>query len=86
MIDDICATTGGSLSLSGAYFFLYVVAFDNKNQSLHLCYGFCSMQFIEKAPEDVVRGVQEKAAEAEEKINLTKNRLAFLQSTVLVTK
>ncbi|XP_031257915.1 valine--tRNA ligase, chloroplastic/mitochondrial 2 isoform X1 [Pistacia vera] len=45
-----------------------------------------SPKFIEKAPEDVVRGVQEKAAEAEEKINLTKNRLAFLQSTVLVTK
>ncbi|KAJ0100411.1 hypothetical protein Patl1_21251 [Pistacia atlantica] len=44
-----------------------------------------SPKFIEKAPEDVVRGVQEKAAEAEEKINLTKNRLAFLQSTVLTT-
>ncbi|XP_044506522.1 valine--tRNA ligase, chloroplastic/mitochondrial 2 isoform X2 [Mangifera indica] len=42
-----------------------------------------SSKFIEKAPEDVVRGVQEKAAEAEEKINLTKNRLEFLQSTVL---
>ncbi|KAH9739041.1 Valine--tRNA ligase 2 [Citrus sinensis] len=45
-----------------------------------------SSKFVEKAPEDVVRGVQEKAAEAEEKINLTKNRLAFLRSTVMVTK
>lgn len=63
-------------SLAGACFFLYVMAFEL----------FCSVQFIEKAPEDVVRGVQEKAAEAEEKINLTKNRLEFLQSTVLVTK
>lgn len=47
---------------------------------------FSPLQFAEKAPEDVVRGVQEKAAEAEEKINLTKNRLAFLRSTVMVTK
>lgn len=47
---------------------------------------FSPLQFLEKAPEDVVRGVQEKAAEAEEKINLTKNRLAFLRSTVMVTK
>ncbi|TYI53382.1 hypothetical protein E1A91_D11G000100v1, partial [Gossypium mustelinum] len=28
-------------------------------------YNMCSLQFIEKAPKDVVRGVQEKAAEAE---------------------
>nr|XP_012466240.1 unnamed protein product [Gossypium raimondii] len=28
-------------------------------------YNMCSRQFIEKAPKDVVRGVQEKAAEAE---------------------
>ncbi|RDX63246.1 Valine--tRNA ligase, chloroplastic/mitochondrial 2, partial [Mucuna pruriens] len=39
-----------------------------------------SPQFVEKAPEDVVSGVREKAAEAEEKINLTKKRLAFLNS------
>ncbi|KAK3218446.1 hypothetical protein Dsin_012416 [Dipteronia sinensis] len=44
-----------------------------------------SPNFVEKAPEDIVRGVREKAAEAEEKINLTKNRLDFLISTVLVT-
>lgn len=44
------------------------------------------VQFVEKAPEDIVRGVREKAAEAEEKINLTKNRLDFLKSTVLVSK
>ncbi|KAM7515840.1 hypothetical protein LguiA_005423 [Lonicera macranthoides] len=43
-----------------------------------------SPKFVEKAPEDVVRGVREKAAEAEEKLTLTKNRLAFLQSTVMV--
>ena len=46
----------------------------------------CSLQFVEKAPEDVVHGVQEKAAEAEEKIILTKNRLALLKSSVLVTE
>ncbi|GLT57636.1 hypothetical protein SLA2020_305940 [Shorea laevis] len=45
-----------------------------------------SPRFIEKALEDIVCGVQEKAAEAEEKINLTKNHLAFLKSTVLVSK
>ena len=45
----------------------------------------CFLQFVEKAPEDVVRGVREKAAEAEEKINLTKNRLDFLKSNVLVS-
>nr|XP_011469479.1 PREDICTED: valine--tRNA ligase, mitochondrial isoform X2 [Fragaria vesca subsp. vesca] len=44
-----------------------------------------SPKFKEKAPEDIVRGVQEKAAEAEEKIALTKNRLALLESTALVT-
>ncbi|KAL6124843.1 hypothetical protein ACLB2K_077352 [Fragaria x ananassa] len=44
-----------------------------------------SPKFKEKAPEDIVRGVQEKAAEAEEKITLTKNRLALLESTALVT-
>ncbi|KAG8388117.1 hypothetical protein BUALT_Bualt02G0092400 [Buddleja alternifolia] len=44
-----------------------------------------SPSFVEKAPKDVVRGVQEKAAEAEEKLILTRNRLAFLQSTVLVS-
>ncbi|XP_038686253.1 valine--tRNA ligase, chloroplastic/mitochondrial 2 isoform X2 [Tripterygium wilfordii] len=46
----------------------------------------CSSQFVDKAPEDVVRGVREKAAETEEKIILTKNRLAFLKSTVPVPK
>ncbi|KAH8511350.1 hypothetical protein H0E87_008784 [Populus deltoides] len=45
-----------------------------------------SPKFVEKAPEDVVHGVREKAAEAEEKINLTKNRLAFLKSSVLVSQ
>ncbi|OIW03276.1 hypothetical protein TanjilG_09923 [Lupinus angustifolius] len=45
-----------------------------------------SPKFVEKAPEDVVRGVREKAAEAEEKITLTKNRLEFLKSNVLVSK
>lgn len=44
------------------------------------------MQFVEKAPEDIVRGVREKAEEVKEKIVLTKNRLAFLQSTVLVSE
>ncbi|CAN1227724.1 Valine--tRNA ligase, chloroplastic/mitochondrial 2 [Linum perenne] len=44
-----------------------------------------SSKFVEKAPEDVVRGVREKAAEAEEKINLTKNRLDFLRSSVLIS-
>ncbi|OVA06796.1 Aminoacyl-tRNA synthetase [Macleaya cordata] len=43
-----------------------------------------SPKFVEKAPEEIVRGVKEKAAEAEEKISLTKNRLSLLQSTVLV--
>ncbi|RCV09591.1 hypothetical protein SETIT_2G041900v2 [Setaria italica] len=41
-----------------------------------------SQSFVEKAPEEIVRGVREKASEAEEKISLTKTRLAFLQSTV----
>ncbi|XP_021296773.1 LOW QUALITY PROTEIN: valine--tRNA ligase, chloroplastic/mitochondrial 2 [Herrania umbratica] len=45
-----------------------------------------SPKFIEKAPADIVLGVQQKAAEAEEKINLTKNRLDFLKSTVLVSQ
>ncbi|GJR19380.1 valine--tRNA ligase, chloroplastic/mitochondrial 2 isoform X1 [Tanacetum coccineum] len=43
-----------------------------------------SRNFVEKAPADVVRGVREKAAEAEEKLNLTETRLSFLQSTVTV--
>ncbi|KAK9154632.1 hypothetical protein Sjap_002112 [Stephania japonica] len=41
-----------------------------------------SSKFVEKAPEEVVRGVREKAAEAEEKLTLTKNRLALLQATI----
>ncbi|KAL2897423.1 Valine--tRNA ligase chloroplastic/mitochondrial 2 [Bienertia sinuspersici] len=40
-----------------------------------------SPQFVEKAPEAVVRAAQEKAAEMEEKIILTKNRITFLEST-----
>ncbi|KAK4776247.1 hypothetical protein SAY87_024208 [Trapa incisa] len=45
-----------------------------------------SPKFVEKAPEDIVRSVREKAEEAKEKIVLTKNRLAFLKSTVLVSE
>ncbi|TVU21994.1 hypothetical protein EJB05_31666 [Eragrostis curvula] len=41
-----------------------------------------SQNFVEKAPEEIVRGVREKASETEEKISLTKTRLAFLESTV----
>lgn len=44
-----------------------------------------SPKFVEKAPEEVVRGVREKVAEAEEKISLTKNRLSLLNSTTLIT-
>lgn len=44
------------------------------------------MQFVQKAPEDIVRGVREKAAETEEKMTLTENRLAMLKSSVLVSK
>lgn len=47
-------------------------------------YYFCK-QFVEKAPEEIVHGVREKAAEAEEKLKLTRNQLAFLKSTVLVS-
>ncbi|GAB2296913.1 hypothetical protein Dimus_031015 [Dionaea muscipula] len=36
-----------------------------------------SSEFLEKAPEEVVRGVREKAAEMEEKISLTKNRIGI---------
>lgn len=45
-----------------------------------------SPKFVEKAPEEVVRAVREKATEAEEKITLTKNRLEFLNSNVLISK
>ncbi|KAG2273772.1 hypothetical protein Bca52824_056327 [Brassica carinata] len=45
-----------------------------------------SPKFVEKAPEEVVRGVKEKAEEAEEKIKLTKARLDFLKSTSLVSQ
>jgi len=44
------------------------------------------LQFVKKAPEDVVLGVQEKATEAEEKINLTKKRLEFLRTNVVVSQ
>lgn len=40
--------------------------------------------FVEKAPEEVVRGIREKASEAEEKLKLMKNRLSFLESTVSI--
>ncbi|GKV00180.1 hypothetical protein SLEP1_g12916 [Rubroshorea leprosula] len=36
-----------------------------------------SPRFIEKAPEDIICGVREKAAEAEEKTNLTKKPFGF---------
>lgn len=42
------------------------------------------MQFVDKAPEDIVRGVREKVAEAEEKLTLTKNRLNFIKSKVWI--
>ncbi|KAJ8432841.1 hypothetical protein Cgig2_024529 [Carnegiea gigantea] len=45
-----------------------------------------SPKFIEKAPEEIVRDAQDKAQEMEEKINLTKNRIAFLESTNLVAE
>ncbi|XP_045787863.1 valine--tRNA ligase, chloroplastic/mitochondrial 2 isoform X2 [Trifolium pratense] len=45
-----------------------------------------SPKFVEKAPEEVVRAVREKATEAEEKITLTKKRLEFLNSSALVSK
>ncbi|XP_075519348.1 valine--tRNA ligase, chloroplastic/mitochondrial 2 isoform X4 [Primulina tabacum] len=45
-----------------------------------------SSSFVEKAPEDVVRGVQQKAAEAEEKLTLTRNQLSFLESTIPISK
>ncbi|CAN8300180.1 unnamed protein product [Cochlearia groenlandica] len=45
-----------------------------------------SPKFVEKAPEEVVRGVKEKVEEAEEKIKLTKARLDFLKSTSLVSR
>ncbi|MCE3215209.1 hypothetical protein HAX54_001266 [Datura stramonium] len=43
-----------------------------------------SSSFVEKAPKGIVRGVQEKAAEAEEKLTLTRNRLNFIKSKVLI--
>ncbi|WCJ25225.1 Valine--tRNA ligase [Euphorbia peplus] len=45
-----------------------------------------SPKFVEKAPEDVVRGVREKAIETKEKIDLTKTRLDFLKSSDLVSQ
>ncbi|KAL8137600.1 hypothetical protein V2J09_003601 [Rumex salicifolius] len=44
-----------------------------------------SPKFVEKAPEEVVNGVREKAVELEEKMNLTKTRLTLLESNALVT-
>lgn len=43
-----------------------------------------SVQFIAKAPGEIIDGIKEKASEAEEKLTLTKNRLAFLKSTAVV--
>lgn len=40
------------------------------------------VQFIDKAPEEIVRGVRDKVTEAAEKITLTKNRLALLESSI----
>lgn len=42
------------------------------------------LQFVEKAPEDIVRGVREKAEEAKEKIALTEKRLLLLRTTIPV--
>lgn len=44
---------------------------------------FLYLQFIEKAPEKIVEEVRVKASIAAEKIALTKNRLALLESSVL---
>ncbi|KAK8953365.1 Valine--tRNA ligase [Platanthera guangdongensis] len=41
-----------------------------------------SPHFVEKAPEEIVRGVREKATETVEKIALTKNRLALLEQSI----
>ncbi|XP_072951087.1 valine--tRNA ligase, chloroplastic/mitochondrial 2 isoform X1 [Typha angustifolia] len=41
--------------------------------------------FIEKAPDEVVRGVREKASDTEEKISLTKSRLSLLQATISIS-
>jgi len=49
------------------------------NSVCQISYCCDLLQFVEKAPEAVVRGVQEKATEAEEKINLTKKRLELLK-------
>uniref|UniRef100_A0A7N0TGB1 valine--tRNA ligase n=1 Tax=Kalanchoe fedtschenkoi TaxID=63787 RepID=A0A7N0TGB1_KALFE len=43
-----------------------------------------SPNFKERAPEKIVREVQEKISETEERINLTRNQLSFLQSRELV--
>ncbi|KAL5974743.1 hypothetical protein ACLOJK_031414 [Asimina triloba] len=59
---------------------------DTLIQAICLIAIFHCPQFVSNAPEEVVRNVQEKAAEAEEKISLTKNRLSFLESTVLVSE
>lgn len=44
------------------------------------------LQFVERAPAKIVRGVREKANEAEEKISLTKNRLTLLESSISMTE
>ncbi|KMZ60972.1 Valine--tRNA ligase [Zostera marina] len=45
-----------------------------------------SPNFVERAPAKIVRGVREKANEAEEKISLTKNRLTLLESSISMTE
>ncbi|GLJ40399.1 hypothetical protein SUGI_0831930 [Cryptomeria japonica] len=45
-----------------------------------------SANFVEKAPAIVVQQVHDKANEAQEKIAILNNRLAFLQSTILSSK
>ena len=44
------------------------------------------MQFVEKAPTDVVLGVKEKATEAKEKIDLTQKRLLLLESMAPISR
>lgn len=56
----------------------------SKMQSEHdaLLARLSSPSFIDKAPEEIVCGVRDKVTEAAEKITLTKNRLALLESAI----
>jgi valyl-tRNA synthetase len=38
------------------------------------------LQFVEKAPAAVVQGVRDQAKEAEDKLQIVKNRLSLLES------